>query len=228
MKAHQLIHFKDKKHRYNEELLAQPPRHVREEVQVIIDALHKSKAKAVLDFGSGNGRLTIPLLQAGFIVTAVDISKESLDQLMAEAQKAHCARSLSLATRFPHAHFDAVVGTDILHHVDIDSTLQKVHTVLKKNGIIFFSEPNILNLSWIVFISLFLDWRVEGGVIFCNYITLNHLLKKHHFHAVTLAGHGLFPPPLFNSMPVLQKMNYHLGALPFLRRFAYRLMISAR
>lgn len=228
MKDIQQVHFQSKKHRYSEELLLNPPLHVQQETQYIINRLKGYKVRTVVDFGSGNGRLTIPLLQAGFVVTAVDISKESLDRLMAMAEKMNCAQHLSCATHFPRGPFDAVVGTDILHHVDINRELHTMRKALHKSGVLIFSEPNILNISWTIFISLFLDWHVEKGIVFCNYFTLRKLLTKHSFRVITITGHGLFPPPLFNRSPFGQMINYFFGNLPFCKLFAYRLIISAQ
>ena len=227
MKDIQQVHFQSKKHRYSEELLLNPPLHVQQETQLIINTLKSHKVRTVVDFGSGNGRLTIPLLQAGFAVTAVDISKESLDRLMVMAEKMNCAQRLSCATYFPRGPFDAVVGTDILHHVDINRELHTMRKALQKSGVLIFSEPNILNISWTIFISLFLDWQVEKGIVFCNYFTLRKLLKTHNFRRIVISGHGLLPPPLFNKAPFLQKVNYFLGNPPILRLFAYRLLIFA-
>lgn len=225
----QKIHFQLKKHRYDEHHIITPLRYVTEEIDQIITKLKQERAQNVIDFGSGNGRLTIPLLRAGFHVTAVDISSESLVQLQSIADRLGLATGLKTTTRLPtKGTFDAVVGADVLHHVTIASTFCSLRKMLKKRGVLIFSEPNILNGAWSIFITLFLDWRVERGIIFCNYFMLRDALRKNDFHHITILGHGLLPPPLFNVLPVLQNINYFLGNLSIVRVFAYRLIISAQ
>jgi ubiquinone/menaquinone biosynthesis C-methylase UbiE len=42
---------------------------------------------------------------------------------------------------YPDAHFDVVVGIDILHHVDIPRAIKEVRRVLKPGGVAIFKEP---------------------------------------------------------------------------------------
>src|SRR3989338_11157366 len=51
------------------------------EIDHIENLLRLKPPKNIIDFGSGNGRITIPFLKKGFNVHAVDISKKSLQNL---------------------------------------------------------------------------------------------------------------------------------------------------
>lgn len=227
MNTIQTDHFKINAHRYDEKLLLYPPLHVADETKRIISLLKEKKVKTVVDFGCGNGRLSIPLLQAGLHVTAVDISEESLKRLAAMAKKLHCDSYLTVSSRIPPGQFDAVVGTDILHHISIGKELKGMNTVLRKGGMIVFSEPNFLNLSWILFITLFLDWRVEKGIIHCTYFSLRSVLKRNGLEGIRFDGFALIPPPFVNRISLLRRLNYYLAKLPVLRIFAYRIIVSA-
>ncbi|MEK9179035.1 MAG: class I SAM-dependent methyltransferase [Patescibacteria group bacterium] len=223
----QAQHFKAQGNRYGENLLLNPPLHVVYETQNIITELRRKGVRTVVDFGSGNGRLSIPLLQAGFTVHCVDISLPSLKRLLKIAKQMGCDKKLSIATRLPQHTVDAVVGTDILHHVHIGEELKDIRTVLRKKGYVLFSEPNILNPAWLFFISFFLDWKVEWRIIFCNYFTLRKMFRENCFPRINIDGHGLLPPPFFNKLPLLQKINYYFGNFPLLKLFSYRYLISA-
>lgn len=227
MSTVQTDHFKVNENRYDERLLMRPPLHVLDETERIISSLKEVKAKTVIDFGCGNGRLSIPLLQAGFHVTAVDISEESLERLKLVAKRLHCDSNLSISSHLPQGQFDAVVGTDILHHVAIGEELGKMKSTLRNGGIILFSEPNFLNIAWSLFITIFLDWKVERGIVHCNYFSLRSVLRKKGFEGIRFDGFALFPPPFVNGVSTLRTLNYLLGRLPVLRIFAYRIIISA-
>ena len=41
--------------------------------------------------------------------------------------------------------FDAVIGSSVLHHLDLIDSLVKIHGLLRPNGILSFAEPNMLN-----------------------------------------------------------------------------------
>lgn len=225
----QTEHFKIKKNRYDEHLLFNPPKHTQEEVKTIINELKSRNLNKVVEFGSGNGRLTIPLLQSNIRVTAVDISKASLKVLSETASRMKIVKGLlSTSQTIPNNRNEAIVGCDILHHVDLDTYLKEMNQKLTKSeGVIIFSEPNILNIFWPLFITFFIDWRVEWRILYCNYFALRKKLELYHFKNIKVSGFGLFPLPLFNTMPFLQGINYFLGNIPVLKLFAYRFIIVA-
>ena len=49
------------------------------------------------------------------------------------------------APEFSAGTFDAILGVSILHHLNWHTALANCFQLLKPNGIIRFSEPNLLN-----------------------------------------------------------------------------------
>jgi SAM-dependent methyltransferase len=41
--------------------------------------------------------------------------------------------------------FDSVVGSSVLHHLEIEDAIRDIYRVLKPEGTIYFTEPNMLN-----------------------------------------------------------------------------------
>ena len=41
--------------------------------------------------------------------------------------------------------FDSVVGSSVLHHLEIEAAIRDMYRVLKPGGTIYFTEPNMLN-----------------------------------------------------------------------------------
>lgn len=225
----QASHFNDEAHRYAEHLLFNPPQHTRDEISVILSILKRKNIKTVVELGSGNGRLTFPLLHESVRVTAVDISRDSLQALLRVAKKMKIPQGLlSTSQTIPHGNNKAIVGCDILHHVPLDTYLKDMHeNLVKPRGTIVFSEPNILNIFWPIYITFFINWEIEGGIRNCNFFTISKKLHTQGFQKINIQGFGLFPLPLFNAIPFLQRINYFLGSLPVLKLFAYRLIITA-
>src|SRR5947199_2786539 len=49
------------------------------------------------------------------------------------------------ALSYPDAVFDSVVGSSVLHHLEIVEAIREIYRVLKPDGTIYFTEPNMLN-----------------------------------------------------------------------------------
>lgn len=219
-------YFNLNKNQYDEQLLFYPKPHVVEELKIIFYKLKKSKE--VVDFGSGNGRLTIPLLQLNKTVTAIDISENSLIRLMRNVKKIGKSKNVKLGRDIREIkNATCIVGADILHHIDQSVYLPLIYKALKKNGKIIFSEPNFWHIFWWIHMFLKANWEIEKGIAQCTYDKLKKLLSNCGFKKINIIGFGLLPPPFFNSIPVLARMNYYLGKVFFLKYFAFRFIIEA-
>jgi len=122
--------------------------------------------------------------------------------------------------------FSAIVGADILHHVDMGELLPKLHAALRDGGKAIFSEPGGLNPSWYVYLALVHELRVEKRLITCNLRTLRFAFEESGFRDVRITGVGLLPRPFFRSSRACRRHDA-MGNLPLLRRFAYRYLIEA-
>lgn len=228
-KDKQRKHFDKGKHQYHGHLVLNPPRHTERELALVMAPLRQGRLKdGVADFGAGSGRLTIALLRNNIRTTAVDISRRSLQELMALAKRIGKTNYLRTAGRLDKGPYRAIAGTDILHHVDIGKYLPIFSRHLDKDGLIVFSEPNAWNPAWYLFLTVRSSWEVEKGILQCTYFNLQGTLRRAGFGRVRITGFGLLPPPLLNWSPPLAKLNYFLGNCPFLKMFAYRFIIEGR
>jgi ubiquinone/menaquinone biosynthesis C-methylase UbiE len=93
----------------------------------------------VLDAGCGGGRLAVRLATTARCVIGLDLS----EAMLAFAQKRHAAENLRDITwvrgdlrglPFPSSVFDCVVGTSVLHLVDLDRCLPELKRVAKPGG----------------------------------------------------------------------------------------------
>src|SRR5438046_6389121 len=108
---------------------------------------HLRPGMSVLEFGCGTGYFTRDLARSGADVVAIDVSPELL-----EIAKANCSASNvryeiqnAYELSYPDAVFDSVVGSSVLHHLEIQDALREIYRVLKPGGTICFTEPNMLN-----------------------------------------------------------------------------------
>ena len=103
--------------------------------------------KKVLEVGCGTGLFTKEIAETKNKIIAIDISPELLDIARKKIQKNNLTFLLSNAckTEFSENTFDFIIGSSVLHHLNVDSALKEFYRILKPRGKIMFTEPNMLN-----------------------------------------------------------------------------------
>jgi len=102
--------------------------------------------RRALEIGCGTGLFTEYFAHSGAQIIALDISEELLvsarQRNLPETVTFICSPFEALSADEP---FDAVIGSSVLHHLDIESALNHIHRLLKPGGVMSFAEPNMLN-----------------------------------------------------------------------------------
>jgi ubiquinone/menaquinone biosynthesis C-methylase UbiE len=107
----------------------------------------KGEGQKLLDFGCGPGESSVVFARIGYEVFGFDLSPNNISIAGRLAQKyrvtetTHFSVSVAEKLDYPSGSFDLVIGTDILHHVDISRALEETFRVLKKGGLAIFHEP---------------------------------------------------------------------------------------
>jgi len=102
---------------------------------------------SVLELGCGAGYFTRELARSGADIVAIDVSPELLEIARASCPAPNVRYEIqnAYALSYPDAGFDSVVGSSVLHHLEIEEALREIYRVLKPGGTICFTEPNMLN-----------------------------------------------------------------------------------
>jgi SAM-dependent methyltransferase len=102
---------------------------------------------SVLELGCGTGYFTRELARSGAEVVAIDVSPELLEIARANFPAPNVQYQIenAYALSYEDAVFDSVVGSSVLHHLEIEEALRDIYRVLKPAGTIYFTEPNMLN-----------------------------------------------------------------------------------
>jgi SAM-dependent methyltransferase len=101
----------------------------------------------VLELGCGLDDTALGLARRGVDVTAIDLSPVAVEQAAARAadegvsEHLHATVMNAEALEFEPGTFDAVVGTGILHHLDLAVTFRQIGRVLAPTGRAVFIEP---------------------------------------------------------------------------------------
>jgi SAM-dependent methyltransferase len=107
--------------------------------------LGELSGKDVLDYGCGHGMASVVLARRGAIVSGFDLSPGYVSEATqrAEANGVHIDFRQADAEELPYADesFDAVWGSAILHHLDLERAGRELFRVLRPGGVAVFCEP---------------------------------------------------------------------------------------
>jgi ubiquinone/menaquinone biosynthesis C-methylase UbiE len=132
---------------------------------------------------------------------------------------------------FPPASYDTVVGSSVLHHLDIEKSLSEIFRVLKPGGSMIFTEPNMMNPQ--IALQKNIPWlkRKLGDspdeTAFFRW-TLFKLLSKIGFRKIEIVPfdflHPSIPPKMIGT---ISKIGNFTEKVPIFKEIAGSLFIRA-
>ncbi len=129
----------------------------RESKKFLFDWLaERCPGKRALDYCCGNGEIALRLAQHGAEAHGIDISAKEIETAKQNAAAAGLASRTHFAVMdaeslsFPDDHFDIIVCSGVLHHLDVDRAFPELARVLKPAGEIICAEALGYNpvISW--------------------------------------------------------------------------------
>jgi SAM-dependent methyltransferase len=98
----------------------------------------------ILEIGAGHGAFTEILYREGYDVSACDLFPELFFLKEVECKKADLTEKLP----YNSETFDIIVAVEVMEHIlDHQMIFAESSRILKNNGILLFSTPNILSLK---------------------------------------------------------------------------------
>ena len=196
-------------------------------------SLLKGNQNNVLEIGCGTGLFTECIAHTDNQIYAIDISKDLLDKarkrvpsnVIFKVDNAHCSD-------FENACFDYILGSSILHHLEVGPALKEIFRLLKPGGEFLFTEPNMLNPQIalqknIPFIrklagdspdeTAFIRWSIRKRIKRLGFINVQ--VKPFDFL------HPAIPSLLIS---VIKPISTWLEFLPLIREIAGSLIITAK
>src|SRR6266487_3366919 len=194
---------------------------------------HLKPGMTVLELGCGTGSFTRELARSGADVVAIDVSPELLEMAKANCSAPNVQYQIqnAYALSYSEGAFDSVVGSSVLHHLEVEKALRGAYRVLKPGGTIYFTEPNMLNPQ--IAIQKNIPWikRKLGDspdeTAFFRW-PLRRLLEKTGYRNIRIDPfdflHPKTPSPLVNG---LNASGRFLEKVPVVSEFAGSLYIRA-
>ena len=201
--------------------------------RLIIESGGLAPGIRTLEIGCGTGNFTELFARSGATILAVDISPDLLEK--ARKRNLPPERVTFLESRFEDAavegSFDAIIGSSVLHHLELDEALKHIHALLKPGGKFSFAEPNLLNPQ--VYLERRFHWLPCFSYVSPDETALvrwsfKRQLEKAGFVDVKIVAfdwlHPSTPKPMIGGVQAIGAM---LEWLPLAREFAGSLHISA-
>lgn len=118
--------------------------------ELVLEALSRFRDPFVLEIGCGTGAFTAPILNEmpDLRILGIDVSPKTINHIQKRFGHHGSAKfEVADSTCLPYLDdsFEAVVGNSVLHHVPLAETVSEMFRVLKPGGVIWFSEPNMMN-----------------------------------------------------------------------------------
>lgn len=217
-------------------------------VMSVVKENFRSGDQKLLDFGCGKGEYSPIFSRIGYEVFGFDVSPNNiaianrLAHKYGVAERTHFQVGVAEDLDYPSNFFDAVVGIDILHHVEISQAMSECSRVLKKGGIAIFHEPIRVPVFDALRETRFGNWLVPRQVSLERHVTQDERkLTLDDVQPITSIGDSSSTERflLFSRLerfvksrkepPLLEQIDgYVLQRLPFLRRFAGLVVIVVR
>ena len=134
------------------------------------------KNKTVLDIGCSGGALAEKLAANGCRVIGIEYSKELAAEAAERCEDVLVGDVQSMDLKLKPESFDVLLFADVLGHLrEPSAVLQKTRPLLKKNGEIIVSVPNIAN------------WRTRVKLLFGKFDYAEQgIMDRTHVHFYTL------------------------------------------
>lgn len=140
--------FHDKKYGKDDSLPShyklQPTVKIYEDMQELVGDI---SGKKVLEYGCGDGWITVDLAAKGGIIDTFDISSTAVRRTQQALEKrglaTYCTIRKMSAEKldYPDSSFDIVFGFAILHHLELGKAIAELYRVMKPSGVAIFAEP---------------------------------------------------------------------------------------
>lgn len=200
----------------------------------------EARGRRVLEYGCGTGSLAFDLADQARHVTGIDISEVAITQAHRQAD----SRGLknvefrvdnAEAMQLPAKHVDMVVGSGIVHHLDIPKSMSEVRRVLDDGGIAIFAEPLGHNpvLNWYRNRTPELRTPDEHPLLMSDLRTISR-----QFNSTTITYFGLIAPLLGllsrNPRPqglmtrLVWGLDRFICQIPFVNRYAWYCVMELR
>ena len=203
--------------------------------ELLIRATGLGPAKHALELGCGTGVFLERAASTGARIDAIDLSQHLLRRArerMAGSPRVQLVCGNAEAMPYADGTFDAVYGSSVLHHLDLDRALREVCRVLRPGGWAAFAEPNLLNPQ-VAFMFNFMATKPWFGVspdekAFTRFRAMQALRQAGYVESSIRPFDFLHPATPAAIVAGVARASSFLERLPLVREFAGSFLLAGR
>ena len=168
---------------------------------LVLKSLAGKRGK-VADLGAGQGTLSVELARMGFEVYACDVCAEGF-QANGLPNIHFCVVDLHERLPYPDGSLDFACAVEVIEHLENPRRfLRECHRILKSDGMLILSTPNVLSLA------SHISFLFKGCLI---YFDQREYLSNHHITPLRLQDvENMFREVGFRMV----KIDFNVGKLP--------------
>jgi SAM-dependent methyltransferase len=191
--------------------------------------------KRALELGCGTGIFLSQVTSSGARIHGLDLSADLLGRArtrLSGAANVWLERGNAEQTPYRDGSFDAVYGSSVLHHLDLERALAEAFRVLRSGGRITFAEPNAMNPQVAVMFhvdSLKPYFGVSPDEMAFSRFAARRAVRRAGFTDIAVQPFDFLHPsvPRF-AVHAVATLGRALEALPVVSEIAGSLLITAR
>ena len=187
----------------------------------------------LLELGCGTGYFTKEIAKTNANIVAIDISPDLLKIAKENVpyQNVSFKEENAYNMTFEDNQFDYILGSSVLHHLDIKKAISEIYRVLKVGGIMAFTEPNMMNPQIALQKNIPYIKRKLGDspdeTAFFRW-SISKMLKKQGFKKVEIKTFDFLHPATASSLiKTVTKFGQFCEKCPLIKEIAGSIFIKA-
>lgn len=210
-------------------------RRAQRRAELFVEAGGLGPGARALELGCGTGLFLEKVAACGAGLAGLDLSEDLLArarQRVGPAPNVRLVRGNAEDLPFPSGAFDAVYGSSVLHHLDLERALGETLRVLRGGGRAVFAEPNIVNpqVAFMFYVGLTKKYfGVSPDEMAFSRFRAARALRAAGFTEIAVKPFDyLHPATPAGWIDRVARLGMWLEAVPLLREVSGSLLLTAR
>lgn len=163
----------------------------------------------ILDIGFGDGKYLSSLNGNKWDIWGIEINQKYCQNLKKQLKYSHLYSKNLESLKLPTNYFDLITLWHVFEHLDKpQKTINKIQTLMSKNGYLIIEVPNANSLYFHLFKQNWQQLIIPEHLFFYSEKSIRNLLQKSKFKIIKITFHGLHS---FSAISSLSNLLQSIG-----------------